>query len=164
LYNQYRSILTNWLNGVVNVTRQWPARRERCMYCGDAHGSDIDHFWPKAPYPERMFRWPNMLLCCAECGRIKGTQFPLADGQAILIDPTVDDPWLFLDFDPQTGNIVPRYDPGREAYILRGEQTVAILQFDRREAMARGYQRSFRFVAPRPFCVSGADPGAAGRR
>jgi uncharacterized protein (TIGR02646 family) len=137
------------LREACDTLRVMAGNRERCMYCGDAHGSDIDHFWPKAPYPERMFRWPNMLLCCAECGRIKGTQFPLADGQAILIDPTVDDPWRFLDFDPQTGNIVPRYDPERGAYMLRGEQTVAILQFDRREAMARGYQRTYRRITRR---------------
>ena len=21
--------------------------RQRCMYCGDSHGTDIEHFWPK---------------------------------------------------------------------------------------------------------------------
>ena len=47
--------------------------RERCMYCLDSHGTDIEHFWPKTPYPERMFFWPNLLLCCTECGRLKGT-------------------------------------------------------------------------------------------
>jgi len=60
------------------VLRAMAGNRERCMYCGDSHGTDIEHFWPKTPYPEHMFRWTNMLLCCAECGRIKGTQFPLS--------------------------------------------------------------------------------------
>jgi len=126
------------------VLRAMAGNRERCMYCGDSHGTDIEHFWPKTPYPEHMFRWTNMLLCCAECGRIKGTQFPLGDGVPVLIDPATDNPWEFLDFDPQTGNIVARYDPEREQYSLKGNQTVEVLRLDRREAMANGYKRSFR--------------------
>jgi hypothetical protein len=115
----------------------------------DSHGSDIEHFWPKTSYPERMFRWPNMLLCCTECGRIKGDEFPFLEGLPALIDPSTENPWEFLDFDPQTGNIVPRYDPERWQYIPKGEQTVRILQFDRREAMARGYQVTFRRIKRR---------------
>ena len=118
--------------------------RQRCMYCGDSHGTDIEHFWPKSPYPERMFRWPNMLLCCTECGRSKGTKFPLANGQPALIDPATDNPWDFLDFDPQTGNIVERIDPVSQQATLKGRATVSVLELDRREAMARGYQRTFR--------------------
>lgn len=151
--------------GVLNVEAEWkrarrnkPLReafdtlrvmagnRERCMYCGDAHGTDIEHFWPKAPYPERMFRWPNMLLCCTECGRIKGSKFPLSDGLPALIDPSRDNPWAFLDFDPQTGNIVPRYDAKSQQYLRKGQATVTVLELDRREAMARGYQRTFRRI------------------
>ncbi len=30
--------------------------RERCMYCLDSHGTDIEHFWPKACYASRLFR------------------------------------------------------------------------------------------------------------
>jgi len=46
--------------------------RERCMYCLDSHGADVEHFWPKTTYPERMFDWNNLLLCRTECGRMKG--------------------------------------------------------------------------------------------
>lgn len=38
---------------------------ERCMYCEDSHGTDIEHFRPKTPFPQYLFIWPNMLLCCA---------------------------------------------------------------------------------------------------
>lgn len=56
---------TPTLTAVHAVLRQMMGKRERCMYCPDTHGIDIEHFWPKTPYPERMFLWPNMLLCCA---------------------------------------------------------------------------------------------------
>lgn len=93
-----------------------------------------------------MFRWTNMLLGCTDCGRIKGSQFPLADGQPLLVKPTIDDPWQFLDFDPATGNLVPRFHLASGGTTAKGEQTVEVLQLDRREALAKGYQKSFRRI------------------
>lgn len=117
--------------------------RERCMYCLDSHGSDIEHFWPKTPYPGKMFRWPNLLLCCTECGRFKGEKFPLDNDEPLLIDPTAEDPWLHLDFHPETGNIVARFDTRLNDWSSKGQKTVEILQLDRREALAVGYQKTF---------------------
>lgn len=118
--------------------------RERCMYCLDSHGTDIEHFWPKSPYPERMFVWPNLLLCCAECGRFKGEKFPLADGAPLLLDPTDDSPWDHLDFDPETGNITARFDPGDSAFSPKGKATVEVLHLNAREALAKGYLATYR--------------------
>jgi uncharacterized protein (TIGR02646 family) len=132
------------LREAFNRLRQMAGNRERCMYCSDSHGTDIEHFWPKTPYPMYMFRWQNMLLCCTECGRIKGTAFPLIEDQPALIDPSVDNPWEFLDFDPITGNIIARYDADRNEFILKGRETVRVLQLDRREALASGYVRTIR--------------------
>jgi 5-methylcytosine-specific restriction endonuclease McrA len=81
------------LLAVLATLKQMMGERERCMYCLDSHGTDIEHFWPKTPYPERMFLWPNLLLCCAECGRLKGNRFPLVAGQPMLVDPTAEEPW-----------------------------------------------------------------------
>ncbi|EXJ14457.1 hypothetical protein D779_2598 [Imhoffiella purpurea] len=118
---------------------------ERCMYCEDSHGSDIEHFWPKSHYPEQMFVWRNLLLCCTECGRLKGTRFPLDEtDDPLLLDPTSEDPWQHLDFDPETGNIVPRFDIEQNAFSRKGDSTVAILELDRREALARVYLRTYR--------------------
>ena len=47
---------------VVATLKRMGGERERCMYCLDSHGSDIEHFRPKAVYPKRMFRWRNLLL------------------------------------------------------------------------------------------------------
>lgn len=121
--------------------------RERCMYCVDSHGCDIEHFWPKAPYPERMFVWDNLLLCCTECGRLKGNRFPLDTDRPLLIDPTLDEPWEHLDFDPATGNIVARFDTRTNDWSPKGTETVKILHLDQREAMASGYTRTFRRIS-----------------
>ena len=40
---------------------------ERCMYCGDSRGTDIDHFEPIRSAPLRTFEWCNHLLACSSC-------------------------------------------------------------------------------------------------
>ena len=148
--------------GTLNATAEWKSARtaksvtevlvtlqrmmgvrERCMYCLDSHGADIEHFWPKTPYPGKMFHWPNLLLCCTECGRLKGDRFPLDQGQPLLVDPTVEEPWEYLDFDPGTGNIVARFDVSINVWSPKGLKTVETLQLDRREALAAGYRKTF---------------------
>src|SRR5215218_4045930 len=43
--------------------------RERCMYCEDSRGTDIEHFRPQVTFRGLIFRWPNMLWICAACNR-----------------------------------------------------------------------------------------------
>jgi len=150
--------------GTLDVTKHWKQRRgtkplqaaaqalkdmsggrERCMYCMDSHGTDIEHFRPKTSYPSWMYVWPNMLLCCTDCGRIKGDEFPLDENQqALLIDPSVEDPWQFIDFDPDTGILTARFDAVKNDYCAKGVETVRVLELDRREAMAEGYKKSYK--------------------
>lgn len=124
------------------ILKEMAGNRERCMYCVDSHGSDIDHFWPQTRYPERMFAWLNWLLCCCECGRIKLDKFPLEAGVPLLVDPTAIDPWLHLDFDPDTGNMVARYNLDEGDWDKKGLSTVEVLQLDRREGLAAAYQQT----------------------
>jgi uncharacterized protein (TIGR02646 family) len=131
------------MKGVQSVLREMMGQRARCMYCLDSHGSDIEHFWPKTPFSERLFKWPNLLLCCGECNGFKGSQFPLQGGQPLLIDPTDEDPWRHLDFDPDTGNLAARFDPQASAYSVKGERTVEVLKLDRREALAAGHLKTW---------------------
>ncbi|MBK7146221.1 MAG: hypothetical protein IT478_14405 [Xanthomonadales bacterium] len=132
---------------VFRTLREMAGAGEHCMYCVDSHGSDIEHFWPKSRYPDRTFAWPNMLLCCTECGRFKGDRFPLSKaGEPLLVDPSAEDPWQCLDFDPDTGNLTARYDAASGAPSPKGEVTVQVLHLDRREGMAEGYRRAYRRI------------------
>lgn len=129
---------------VLTALEQMAGPRKRCMYCLDSRGSDVEHFWPKASYPHRMCSWRNLLLCCSDCGRKKGDRFPLDDqGLPLLLDPSADEPWEHLDFDPETGNLTPRFDP-TGASSPRGEETVRMLELDQREELARGYQTTYK--------------------
>jgi uncharacterized protein (TIGR02646 family) len=154
---------TKAMGDVQSALRQMMGRRERCIYCLDSHGSDIEHFRPKAPFPERMFSWPNLLLCCAECGRYKGDRFPLQGEQPLLIDPTQEDPWRHIDFDLDTGNLTARYDPQASAYSRKGERTVEILKLDRREALAAGHIKTWRRLSKivRGYLADGTPTGGS---
>ncbi|MEW6038611.1 MAG: hypothetical protein AB1648_10240 [Pseudomonadota bacterium] len=134
---------TKTMRKVLTSLQNMMGARERCMYCLDSHGSDIEHFRPKAGYSKRMFRWRNLLLCCTECGRLKGNRFPLQGKRPLLIDPTKEEPWRHLDFDPITGNITARFDAQINVWSPKGTATVEILQLDRREALAAGYKATF---------------------
>ncbi|MBK6614001.1 hypothetical protein [Ottowia sp.] len=138
---------TKALATVVETLQAMTGPRQRCMYCVDSHGSDIEHFWPKGPYPGRAFLWPNMLLCCTECGRFKGDRFPLSSaGDPMLVNPSAENPWEHLDFDPDTGNLTARYDAASGAPSPKGYATVQLLRLDRREGMAEGYRRAYRRI------------------
>ncbi len=121
--------------------------RERCMYCLDAHATDIEHFKPKAKYPLYAFKWTNWLVCCAECGRFKGSGFPMQNYRPLLIDPTVENPWTHIDFDPATGNLMARFDVAKEDWSRKGVETIKVLHLDRREALASGYQNTYKRLA-----------------
>ena len=93
---------------------------------------------------------------------MKGINFPLSNGQPLIIDPTVEDPWQHLDFDPKTGNLVARFDRASDDWSPRGEATVELLQLDRREALAQGYLRTFsRLSTLVRRHLSGSEPTAA---
>jgi len=133
------------LLAVYAVLKRMAGSRERCMYCVDSEGSDIEHFWPKSPHCDRMYLWENLLIACTQCGRFKGKQFPRADdGAPLLIDPTAEDPWEFLDFDPVTGNLNARYLLSAGEYSAKGETTVTVLHLDKREGVSAGYRKTYR--------------------
>lgn len=132
---------------VLDALRRMTGPRQRCMYCGDSHGTDIDHYRPKALFPQYLFQWPNLILSCTECGRFKGSQFPLVGGGPGVVNPTAEDPWEFLDFDPRTGNITARFNAAANEWEPRGVATVSVLQLDRREALSEGCLRAYRRIA-----------------
>lgn len=136
---------TKSMGDVLKTLQRMMGKRERCMYCLDSHGCDIEHFRPKASFPSYVFVWENLLLCCTECGRLKGDRFPLdSNAQPLIIDPSQQDPWLYLDFDPDTGNLSARYDPESNDWSELGKATVEHLHLDRREALSTGYFKTFR--------------------
>jgi uncharacterized protein (TIGR02646 family) len=79
----------------------------KCAYCESAithiDYGHIEHFRPKAvpAYYELAVDWDNLLLACGRCNGAenKGTKFPGAGAGGPLVNPTEEDPSVFLRFD-----------------------------------------------------------------
>ena len=130
---------------VVAALRSMAGVRERCMYCEDSRGTDIDHFWPRTSYRDRLFLWPNLIWACSGCNRCKAKSFPLDEhGEPLLIDPTSEDPWDYLFYDGQTHEITPRWDPATGRENPKAEGTLAALPTLRFQAVSEGRGRTQR--------------------
>lgn len=112
---------------------------QRCMYCEDSEGTDLEHFWPKALYPGRAFLWLNLLLACSRCNsNFKREQFPLdTSGAPLLIDPTVDEPREHLHLSPTTGKFTHR--------TPKGEESIQVFGLDR-DLLEKGRQDAWRVL------------------
>lgn len=102
---------------MLNELQRMSSGLQRCMYCEDSMGTDIDHFRPKRDYPQYSFQWMNYFLACSHCNsNAKRSEFPLrADGLRALIDPVEDDPLDHLAFSPSTGRYVGLDERGDES-------------------------------------------------
>lgn len=98
--------------------------RLRCMYCEDNEATSIDHFWPKAVYPDKAFLWENYLFACSSCNsNYKRDQFPLfPDGSACLIDPASCNPSDHLLLSFTTGKFVELTESGAASVRVFGLQ------------------------------------------
>ncbi|MEU6539827.1 HNH endonuclease [Streptomyces sp. NPDC047000] len=112
---------------------------ERCMYCGDNQGTDIDHFEPVHVNPLRTFDWSNHLLACSLCNsHLKRDLFPLADdGTPLLIDPSSEDPTAHLHLSLAVGKYIKLTD--------RGDATIKVFRLNR-EILARGRRNAYRIT------------------
>jgi uncharacterized protein (TIGR02646 family) len=76
----------------------------KCVDCEVIAAKDIEHFYPKAKYPDRMFSWENFLLGCKNCNNAKVAHFPLdGAGNHLLIDPCADEPLDYFVWDFESG-------------------------------------------------------------
>lgn len=111
---------------------------ERCMYCGDSQGTDVDHFEPKSLTPLRTFDWLNHLLACSFCNsNQKRNLFPTAaDGSPLLVDPTAEDPLDHLRLVLPLGTYKGLTERGRSCVEVFGLNARPVLVKGRRDAYA----------------------------
>jgi uncharacterized protein (TIGR02646 family) len=109
---------------------------ERCMYCGDNLGTDIDHFEPISHAPTRAFDWLNHLLACSHCNsNQKRNLYPCdSAGASLLIDPTCEDPYHHFRLILTTGEY--------RHLTLKGKQTIEVFGLNRYD-LKRGRATAF---------------------
>ena len=79
---------------------------QRCNYCEDSTGNEIEHIKPKDIYPKYTFVWENYLLSCGICNRSKSNRFSVLDRRGQLIDVT-----------PRSGDAIRRPPSGSPALV-----------------------------------------------
>ncbi len=73
-----KSIVLDALKGMIEP-------RGACMYCEGTEADQVEHFWPRANYPEVAFAWCNYLYSCGLCNRKKSDQFATeTDGGSLV--------------------------------------------------------------------------------
>ena len=120
--------VTNWRgfrgkarDEVLSALQSMCSGLERCMYCEDSQGTDVDHFRPKVDYPDWTYRWENYTLACSRCNsNHKRDLFPTRGDKALLIDPTRVDPFDHLALSITTGLYVGRDEVGRASIDVFG--------------------------------------------
>ncbi|HEX3965983.1 MAG TPA: HNH endonuclease [Trebonia sp.] len=122
------------------ILQQMALGLEQCMYCGTDFGTDVDHFEPVARNPLRTFDWLNHLLACTSCNsNHKRHQFPTdADGRALLVDPTLEDPFEHMTLSLSTDLYVP--------VSAKGAATIEVCGLNRRQ-LVDGRRRARNTVA-----------------
>jgi uncharacterized protein (TIGR02646 family) len=137
---------------------------ERCMYCEDSAGQQVDHFRPKSLYPEAVFAWLNFLYACSGCNTPKNNEFailtgdrpisvtrkkgapivpPLA-GPAALLDPRQEDLMAFLEVVlPETFEVRPRLGLSAEDNA-RARYTISTLRLNKRELLRKSRSHTYR--------------------
>jgi|WetSurMetagenome_2_1015567.scaffolds.fasta_scaffold315008_1 uncharacterized protein (TIGR02646 family) len=137
---------TQSMEQVFEVLASMSGNRQRCMFCGDSRGVDIDHFYPKEKYPDRTFDWDNLILSCTGCNRAKGRNFQLdSNGLPLIIDPTKEDPWKYFYFDFRTGLITYKYNIMTKLPDHRGYHTIEQSGLPlNHQAIAEGRLRTYR--------------------
>ena len=89
-----------WFKVVISLLTRMSGSGARCMYCSGSEASQVEHFRPKALFPELAMTWHNFLWACSICNHKKGDHFPPDTGPGgMIINPIETDPWEFFFID-----------------------------------------------------------------
>lgn len=136
---------TKTMKDLCAILRKMAGSQERCMYCEDSRGTDVEHFWPIASYKQKAFLWDNLLWICTDCNRQKTDNFALDDlNNPLLINPTSEDPWDYLFFDSETAMVTARYQSSTKLPHPKGTYTISALPTLNYEVVINGRQRTKR--------------------
>lgn len=153
---------------------------QRCVYCEDSVGDEVEHIEPKDLYPCKVFVWTNYVYACGRCNVFKGRSFSVIDGDRIVdvtrlpsapvvpplhgfpafVNPRVEDPLDYLHLDLETFWLVAR-DDKEPLSRKRADFTIEVLKLNRDVVIAArktayfAYRTAlFEYAARRPDAVA----------
>lgn len=122
---------SKWFEPVLEQLGKLAGPGRRCMLCSGSEASDVEHYRPKAVFPDLAMVWENYLWSCTVCNRAKGDRFPPdTEPGGRIVNPLDDDPWAHFFID-EFGILTPRFDPSANALDQRAVSTRDILKLNR---------------------------------
>ena len=122
------------------MQRPTPSSEVLCAYCErpiskrSADGKEhrhVEHFWRRSSWPKKTFAWDNLFgSCTAEkrtCGHFKEHASRPYE-PSVLLDPCVDDPSRFLNFDLR-GEVFPRAGLSKDD-ARRAQETIRVFNLN----------------------------------
>jgi len=94
-----------------------------CGYCEEICKGEIDHFKPKSRHPHLVYEWSNWVFSCHDCNQMKGEKFPRGGYVDPCASSASSQPEAFFEFDPLTGEILPRAGLARGSF-QRARRTI----------------------------------------
>ncbi|MEM9456138.1 MAG: hypothetical protein AAGF11_18290 [Myxococcota bacterium] len=140
--------------------------RDRCVFCEDSEGRDVEHSRPRSLFPEATWRWQNLVCACGSCNGSKGSRHailtkpgkyqevtrrrkdpvvPPQFGPSAWIDPRREDPMALLELDitGESFYFLPR-DGLTPRDLARIEWTVEqCLELNKRESLVQARRHAF---------------------
>ena len=124
---------------------------QRCVYCEDSVGDEVEHIQPKDLYPCLVFVWANYVYACGRCNGGKSNKFAVISGNRLVdvtrprggpvvppkpgapafLNPRVEDPLDFLDLDLEYTFMVLARDGLPDIARARTEFTIETLKLNR---------------------------------
>lgn len=116
-----------WFRPVVEELVSMAGEGARCMFCSGSEAGQVEHFRPKATYPNSALQWMNMLWVCGICNLAKRGRFNESSPPINPVDETVWD-YLFID---EFGALSPRWNDVTNDLDPRAVVTIELLRLDR---------------------------------
>ena len=122
---------SKWFREITRSLADLSGAGQRCMFCSGSEASDVEHFFPKAVFPDQAMAWENFLWSCTICNRHKGNRFPPhTEPGGQIINPVDEDVWDFFFID-EFGLLTPRFDVTANSQSPRAVSTRDILSLNR---------------------------------
>jgi uncharacterized protein (TIGR02646 family) len=134
---------------ILAALKEMSGLTERCAYCSDSLGADVDHYVPLSRDPSVAFAWANMFWVCNNCNRRKADalSYDPVTGFPMLLRPDQDFVWDFLYLDTETGVLTERYDVETGGVNKRAEETLRVFKVLTFEPVIESRRATYRQLA-----------------
>ncbi|HEY3812946.1 MAG TPA: HNH endonuclease [Caulobacteraceae bacterium] len=136
-----------------------PENADLCPYCSLDQNPDLDHFLPKARFPEFSLHARNLIPICTPCNRKKGRRVKTALGDRAFLnpifEPSIDSPIIEAAISYQGRKISVTYTFNDRGLLPAEERPIAERHFEKLGLAIRYRKRAHGFLASLKHSTSG---------